>query len=307
MNPPLSMIVFTTLAGAAQGLLLALFGVEVAMAIGAPIAPAQGFFIAGAGLVLALSGAGLVAATFHLGHPLRAWRAVAMWRTSWLSREVIVLPAFMLCVAVWAAAHLADRPSLAPGVVACVLAVVLFLCTGMIYAAVAVIREWATPLTPLNFGLIGLASGLLLATVLAAFAAPGLQATLAWFAIGVTVLAAAVRAASIWRNHRIVPRTTIQSAIGVRHPVIRQVSQGAMGGSFNTREFFHARGPAVVHRLRWCAALLGFVVPIALVGFVDQWGVLALFVVQLAGLFAERWVFFAEAQHPQNLYYQSIA
>ena len=29
------------------------------------------------------------------GRPERAWRAVLMWRTSWLSREVVLLPAFM--------------------------------------------------------------------------------------------------------------------------------------------------------------------------------------------------------------------
>jgi len=29
--------------------------------------------------------------------------------------------------------------------------------------------------------------------------------------------------------------------------------------------------------------------------------------VQFAGLLAERWYFFAEARHPQNLYYQAIS
>jgi DMSO reductase anchor subunit len=31
------------------------------------------------------------------------------------------------------------------------------------------------------------------------------------------------------------------------------------------------------------------------------------FVLQYVGLLAERWYFFAEARHPQNLYYQAIA
>jgi DMSO reductase anchor subunit len=31
------------------------------------------------------------------------------------------------------------------------------------------------------------------------------------------------------------------------------------------------------------------------------------FVIQYVGLIAERWYFFAEAKHPQNLYYQSVA
>jgi DMSO reductase anchor subunit len=34
---------------------------------------------------------------------------------------------------------------------------------------------------------------------------------------------------------------------------------------------------------------------------------LVAFVLQYLGLIAERWYFFAEARHPQNLYYQSMA
>jgi DMSO reductase anchor subunit len=33
----------------------------------------------------------------------------------------------------------------------------------------------------------------------------------------------------------------------------------------------------------------------------------AAFLVQLAGLMAERWYFFIEAEHPQNVYYQVIS
>jgi DMSO reductase anchor subunit len=35
--------------------------------------------------------------------------------------------------------------------------------------------------------------------------------------------------------------------------------------------------------------------------------VIAAFVAQYAGLLAERWFFFAEARHPQNLYYQAMS
>jgi DMSO reductase anchor subunit len=34
---------------------------------------------------------------------------------------------------------------------------------------------------------------------------------------------------------------------------------------------------------------------------------LAAFAVQYLGLLAERWFFFAQANHPQNLYYQAVA
>jgi DMSO reductase anchor subunit len=35
--------------------------------------------------------------------------------------------------------------------------------------------------------------------------------------------------------------------------------------------------------------------------------ILLAFIVQYAGLVAERWFFFAQARHPQNLYYQAMS
>lgn len=45
--------------------------------------------------------------------------------------------------------------------------------------------------------------------------------------------------------------------------------------------------------------LLVFVVPFALLGVA--------FILQYLGLLAERWFFFAQANHPQNLYYQHVS
>ncbi len=301
------MIVFTTLAGAGQGLLLALVGVDVAAQVGLVRGAERGFFVAGAALVLLLCAAGLVAATFHLGRPMRAWRAIAMWRTSWLSREVIALPLFMAVVFGWGWAQWAGAPTLALGSAAVLLAFALYLCTGMIYAAVAVIREWASPLTPLTFAALGIASGLTLATALAAFTQPALAGPFGKLALVATMLGALVRGATLWRNARLAPKTTLQTAIGVRHPRIVQKSQGAMGGSFNTREFFHGRSLRFVHGMRVAGGLLAFALPVLVLaatqGHLDGIGLTVLFALQYLGLLAERWVFFADGRHPQNLYY----
>lgn len=312
MNPPWSMILFTTLAGAAQGLLVALVGVDLAQAAGLVQVPAA-LWPAGALLVLALAGVGLVAASFHLGRPMRAWRAASMWRTSWLSREVILLPAFMAAVFAWGAAHWVGAPTVLPGVLAALLALALYVCTGMIYGAVKAIPEWATPMTPFNYAVLGLGSGWLLASALAAAMAPGIAPPLATMALAAIVLGAITRGAVLWRNLNRVPKTTLQTAIGVRHPRIVQKAQGAMGGSFNTREYFHGRTPGFVRGMRWAAALLGFVLPAAAVAAITAGGSApaaalgALFAVQFLGLVAERWSFFAEGQHTQNLYYRSIS
>ena len=298
------MVFFTTLAGAAQGLLLAL----VALQLAGTQAPTL-LYASGAAVALVLSCIGLVAATFHLGRPSRAWRSAAMWRTSWLSREVIVLPAFIAATAAWALATWFDAPATpALGVVAALLAFVLYLCTGMIYGAVKAIPQWAHPITPTNYALLGIASGLTLAAALAALYMLPVAAALARAALLATLLGAATRGWSLWRNLHLVSKTDLQSAIGVRHPRIVQKAQGSMGGSFNTREFFHGRSDGVVTQVRWVAALCGFVLPALLLALGASATLLAAaFVVQYLGLLAERWSFFAEGQHTQNLYYRTIS
>jgi DMSO reductase anchor subunit len=305
MRPPFSMVLFTALAGAGQGVLLAIFGVEVAAALGLIAMPAASFFVAAALLALLLSGAGLIAATFHLGQPLRAWRAAASWRTSWLSREIVVLPVFMAAVALWGLAHWMGAPSIAIGVAASALALLLFLCTGMIYGAIRTIREWATPLTPLNFAVLGIASGSTLAAALTAAFVPSLAQPLATTALAATVLGVVTRGAQWWRNESLRPVSSLQSAIGVRHPRI-VAKPGMTAGTFNAREFFHGRSLGFVRNVRWMAILLGFALPIAGLAIagasLGAGGLAVIGLAQWAGLVAERWVFFADARHPQNLY-----
>jgi DMSO reductase anchor subunit len=107
------------------------------------------------------------------------------------------------------------------------------------------------------------------------------------------------------------PKSTLQSAIGVRAPRIEQISQGFMGGSFNTREFFHGASREKLAAIKWSFLALGFVVPGLLLAAGLVLAAPALLVaaplVQYAGLVAERWFFLAQANHPQNLYYQAMA
>ena len=170
MKPAFSVIFLTTLIGAAQGLFLALFTAQsYALFNLLPEQSSRSFYAVGTLLVLALSALGLFSSFFHLGRPERAWRSAAMWRTSWLSREVIVLPAFMGVVALYGLAHfsgwnptvmtLADGividASVVLGVLGTVLAFTLFVTTGMVYACLRFMQEWHTPLTVINYILLG--------------------------------------------------------------------------------------------------------------------------------------------------------
>ncbi|HSO45571.1 MAG TPA: DMSO reductase, partial [Rhodoferax sp.] len=90
-----------------------------------------------------------------------------------------------------------------------------------------------------------------------------------------------------------------------------QKAQGFMGGSFNTREFFHGRSAQLLRSVKWAFLLLVFPLPLLslALGVNTASTVLLLlaFVLQYLGLLAERWFFFAQANHPQNLYYQTIS
>ncbi|WP_395694291.1 dimethyl sulfoxide reductase anchor subunit family protein [Piscinibacter sp.] len=303
MNPALSVVFLTVLIGAGQGLFLALYGCELA---GFGATPQERDTLGlGAALALVFTGLGLLASFFHLGHPERAWRAAAMWRSSWLSREVIALPAFMAACAAWGGAQWLALPGTrALGAIAALACLALFVCTGMVYASIRFLQEWASAYTLVNYTLLGLASGCTLAAGLAAFGAPALAPVLALAALG-----AVGRIAALVRNARLKPRSTIQSAIGVKHPQVVQRSMGFMGGSFNTREFFHGRSAPALRTLKWFFLVAGFAVPAALLALAPASPAVLLLAVavQLAGLLAERWFFFAQANHPQNLYYQAIS
>lgn len=325
MHPAFSVIFLTTLIGAAQGLFLALFSTQVYSEF--ELLPGIGdsnFYGIGAAISLILLIGGLVSSFFHLGHPERAWRSAACWRTSWLSREVIALPTMMVAVFAYGLIHLFGLDSIAfthgevslssslfVGVFGVIATFALFICTAMIYACIKFLQEWASPLTVINYFLFGTASGFTLATALASYL--GLQEHtlfLGGWAIVLTVLVFITRAASLYRNSRIKHKSTVQSAIGIRHNKIQQKAQGAMGGSFNTREYFHGKTAMFLKSVKFIFMILVFPIPVLLLSTALSNGntevLIAAFAIQYIGLLAERWYFFAQANHPQNIYYQTV-
>ncbi|WP_025600640.1 dimethyl sulfoxide reductase anchor subunit family protein [Burkholderia sp. WSM2230] len=319
MKPAFSVVFLTTLSGAAQGLLIALFGVELFGRLGLVAANSGSprmFFVLGAAVAVVLGGLGLLASFFHLGHPERAWRAIAMWRTSWLSRECLALPAFLACAFAYGIAHWFGSPwSLAIGALGVLASVALYVCTAMIYACLRFLQEWATPLTMVNFVLLGCASGFTLAATCAAWLAPSLVAALAVCACVLTLCGCVTRVASLARNARLRPKSTVQSATGIKSAKLEQKSRGFTAGAFNLREFFHGQTQATLRHVKWAFLVAAFAVPFVLLALsgvtssfaASVWLLCAACAVQYVGLVAERWFFFAEARHPQNLYYRQVS
>jgi DMSO reductase anchor subunit len=313
MHPAFSVISFTTLLGAAQGLIVTL---GILRLLGYEVNHLAGNLAIGAVLLVISLGASFV----HLGHPERAWRAAMMWRTSWLSREVIVLPIFIGLTVLWAfvestGVSQAQPPGVLSGLVISILMVSLglWICTAMIYACIRFIQEWSHPITLVNYTLLGLASGLTLSCLLFVINPqdPTLIRSVGYWAIGVTLLSGLTRWISVKRNAKLSPRSTLQSAIGIRNPTIVQKSMGMSAGAFNTREFFHQRGVFFVSNVKRIMLVFGFILPVALLATGLYWEspvLIALgFPIQYLGMLSERWLFFAQARHPQNLYYQTVS
>ena len=307
MHPAFSILFFTTLAGTAQGLIVLL-----ALAVLGGVSMAPGFLLMALGLAEVLLVAGLAASFLHLGRKMLAWRAVLMWRTSWMSREVIVLPAFIGLVAVWwLGLRMGASTPWARFLPALLVlgAAALWYCTAMIYACLRFIEEWAHPLTIVNFTLIGLSSGLILGCALAALAGEArLLSAAGPYALALTLMAWFTRRLALKRNSAIKHKSTLQSATGIKSQRLVQKSMGMSAGAFNTREFFHGARQVTLKNVKAGFQILAFLLPALLLlwGVTSQsvlpWVLAA--IVQAPGLLAERWFFFAQAKHPQNLYYQ---
>ena len=317
MHPSFSLILFTSMAGMAQGAIVSL----AVLNSGSEQLPSELLNVYLFPLILALLFGGLLASTFHLGHPERAWRAIMMWRTSWLSREVLILPAF---IALTALAYYFSWQASVPNwlwLLLSIAALALWVCTAMIYQCIRFIQEWAHPATMVNFIALGMSSGWFLLMVLLtlwsilhpnqAVVTSSNIAGVAGFT-GFLILLSLSLKLWIWkRNRGLKPKSNLQSATGIKTGFVRQISMGMMGGSFNTREFFHQQSSLFVANVRKIAFFGTYLLPVLLLTIVVSNGTLSVlvlaFVVHCIGLMAERWLFFAEANHPQNLYYQRIS
>jgi DMSO reductase iron-sulfur subunit len=133
---------------------------------------------------LLVGGLALSASTLHLGRPIHAYRAIRMWRRSWLSREVLLFSAFSGVAGVYAAMLWFGLPgSTAVGALTVVLGIAGVTSSACIYR-VPSRPAWNTPYTLLQFNLTAAVLGPLFAAAIAGGNLRGL-------AIGATTMASA--------------------------------------------------------------------------------------------------------------------
>ena len=286
MHPAPSVILFTVLSGAG-------FGFLACLAVGLlPVAGWWAFAAWGFGYGLAV--AGLLASTFHLGNPQRALLAFTQWRSSWLSREGWASVLALLALAPMA---LSDWLGLGLprgiGWAGAALCAATVLCTSMIYAQLKTVPRWNHWSTPATFMAFAAAGGAILA-------APVWAALLLCLILGGGLILGWKRGDGAFAARA----QTLGTATGLDQLGRAEVFEPAhTAGNYLMREMIHVVGRRHAAKLRVIAVLCAAVLPALLLLLPLPGMRAAAFALHLAGAFAARWLFFAEAEHVVGLYY----
>jgi DMSO reductase anchor subunit len=286
MHPAPSVIIFTTFSGLGFGLLFWL-------GLGAIQPTGFSAFIWFA-IAYAMAVGGLLASTFHLGHPERALKAFSQWRSSWLSREGICAVVTLVIMGFYALGALFGMHMGFLGVLGAIGALATVFTTSMIYAQLKTVPRWKHWTTPALFLLLSIGGGALFAgQVTVAIVLLALVAVLQYYAwtTGDTRLDDS--------------GTDLATATGLGNiGTVRAFEPPHTGTNYLMREFIHVIGRKHAEKLRMIALGLGFVLPVLLLilPFNHIFALLAV-LSHIAGVLTLRWLFFAEAEHVVGLYY----
>lgn len=287
MHPAPSVILFTTLSGLGFGLLTFL-------GLGMPDVSgwvAFVFFL----IAFALAVGGLLASTFHLGHPERAIKAFTQWRSSWLSREAWCAVAALSVMGLYAAAIVfLDLRLPIIGVLGALLSLGTVFTTSMIYTQLKTVPRWNMPLTPVMFLTLSISGGALLAG----------QVT--WAMLLIALSGVVVAATWVQGDARLMRSgTDLATATGLGNiGTVRAFEPPHTGTNYLLREFVHVVGRKHSYKLRLISLVLMVAAPIVILAlpFSHFFALLAV-VSHVAGVLVSRWLFFAEAEHVVGLYY----
>ncbi len=96
MEHSMTLVIFTFLSQLAIGAFAALFFMDIYKQT---VSKKAGFISLIA--ILSVSVIAVIVSVFHLGHPFAAYRAILNFDDSWLTREIVFFPSFILFVIVY--------------------------------------------------------------------------------------------------------------------------------------------------------------------------------------------------------------
>jgi len=288
MHPASSVILFNTFSGLGFGLLFWLgLGVIVPTGMSAFIWFAIAYICAVGGLI---------ASTFHLGHPERALKAFSQWQTSWLSREGVCAVFALIAMAIYGAGLVfADTRLGLVGIVGGVASLGVVFTTSMIYTQMKTVPRWRHWTTPAMYLTLSLGGGALLAGQVSI-------ASVLLIIGGVLQIFAWISGDTRFKSSG----TDMESATGLGHiGKVRAFEPPHTGTNYLMREFIHQVGRKHADQLRIITIGLAFVLPVILLLLPFNNHIFAALAVlsHIAGVLTLRWLFFAQAEHVVGLYY----
>lgn len=308
MRPAFSIVLFTTLSGTGFGLWCWL-GLRIAtgrmLTPFEPIGWAIGLML-GAGLVVV----GVIASLWHLGKPLRVWRAFSQWRSSWMSREgVLSIAALAAALATFAGLMFPGHALAlrAASVSLAIFSIAAVCCTAMIYASLKPVPAWRHPLVVPGYLLFALVGGLFPFRMSVLMAPIWSQTFAALLVLGPLALAALKL--RYWRDLDRTPLPfTRGDAVGLPGRDVSVFEGPSTETTYVLREMGFALARKHTAKLRRIALALFALLPAlcATVAWCIPSAMLpALIAAAIAfqlGALVERWLFFAEAKHVVSLY-----
>ena len=287
MHPATSIILFTTLSGLGFGM-LAFLGLDVP-------APRGWNAFAFFAIAYALACGGLVASTFHLGHPERSLKAFTQWRSSWLSREAWLAVITLVIMAIYGFGLVfLDLRFRIFGVTGGLLALATVFATSMIYMQMRTVPRWNHWSPPVLFLAYALSGGALMAgrvtPAIFLLIATGILQAIAWFD---------------QERRETTSDTTIATATGLGdRGLVRAFEPPHTGSNYLTNEMVFRIGRKHANLLKIISISLSSALPVLflILPFHHFIAVLAA-VSHIAGVLVQRWLFFAEARHVVGLYY----
>jgi len=293
MHPAPSVIVFTSISGLG-------FGYFIWLGLGIPDLYGweafAAFFVA-----YAFSVGGLLASVFHLANKKNAIYSFSQWQTSWLSREGVLSVIALLAFAVFAIGRIFFATALPVfGYIGAALAILTVFSTSMIYTQLKTVPRWNMPINPVLFLLYAISGGAILATVGGALS--GVVA-----GVLILILTALQMAGWMMGDKRLSESgSTKGTATGLNTiGQVRLFESAHTSRNYILDEMVHIIGRKHSQKLRMISVAMLGVVPVALLLLLPSGLIVTLIALasHLVGVFASRWLFFAEAEHVVGLYY----
>ncbi len=313
MHPEMSLVFLTVLAGIGQGIFILYLVLEIILV--GTLSPV--FAYSSLLSCIALQYLGAAASLLHLGNPQRAWKAVRMWKHSWLSREILTMGGFMGLVHLYLIAMYFGRgytELVIIGSLAVLFSIGFYVSSSMLYATIRFIKEWANGFTPLNFALSGLLVGSAIGFTLLHLIQPDIPVLKAVnvLVILLTLVAMIIKLLTFRFNSKAYVPITLKNALGVNDPKIRLMDMGAAYDHYNTTDFHFPLTDQQLQTQKVMIVLFIFVLPLIswflmlymnlgnMINIVLGFSSVGLMIV---GYLIERRLFFIEGNHLQNLYY----